>query len=211
MDRPGILQDLLFLRQKMGYAMAFLGNSRVEEALQITRPPRGVLNSRLQQKIAQVGARPAPKALLGPRGGLPKDKSSLILLARSLGVSDDGTVAVLNQRCREALGTLKTTETRPAERPLETVPVDQQDGGGPQPSASSGINSSDSVAHSTVEQRLQALMTENAQLRQRFQPAPPSVVDLTVGDQVILVPDLEMYGIPADDAVSVVSSARDDL
>ena len=57
-------------------------------------------------------------------------------------------------------------------------------------------------------------MTENAQLRQRFQPAPPLVVDLTVGDHVVLEPDLEMFlmpSLPVDDIVSVASSAKDDL
>jgi len=61
---------------------------------------------KVKKRITADLAKPIAQ-LLGPKGGLPKTKDKLILLAVALDIPSTGTVAQLQARCRETLGTIR--------------------------------------------------------------------------------------------------------
>jgi len=97
------LVALTELRNKMGFAEAFLESDEVRRALEIARMRPGALTrtrraAREEQRRsaaeANVGAlvrfNPEAANLLGPRGGLPRAKGDLIKLAEGYGLATAG-------------------------------------------------------------------------------------------------------------------------
>ena len=174
-DRPvtqEIFEELLQLRQKVGYQLAFHGHAVVEQAMLIVLPKkRSVLQvNRLRAAEAKYGAAPTPEMLLGPRGGIPKDKASLIILARSLGVSETGTVMELSSRCREALGTRRSQAppTPDVSKTAPTAGTPPPVAGGGRPSGSSArssVSRGESDRPEWLQQEITASRSENERLK----------------------------------------------
>ena len=102
-----VLLELVELRNKMGFELAFLGNDKVAEAVRIARISSGVMGRLRGAAQAERGPTSSPSASsaglgFGPRGGLPRDKPSLQAFARRMRLDDSGTIAQLQVRIREA-------------------------------------------------------------------------------------------------------------
>ena len=102
-----VLLELVELRNKMGFELAFLGNDKVTEAVRIARISSGVMVRLRGAAQAERGPTALPSASssgpgFGPRGGLPRDKPSLQAFARRMRLDDSGTIAQLQVRIREA-------------------------------------------------------------------------------------------------------------
>ena len=177
---------MIYLRQRVGYQTAFLGNRVVEQALEVAKQPkRAMPQIRMQAVVERVGTNPAPSALLGPRGGIPKDKASLIMLAGSLGLSQEGTLAALQTRCRDALGTSRNRRSQTeSSRRAETASAPQGAYPQSQPCAS-GSASLSSAERALMEAKIARLTRANAELQ--F----PMGADLIAVDQEMEYWDLE--------------------
>jgi len=124
-DSPGLssrvitaqdVMDLVYLRNKLGFDLAFLENDLVLRAMQIARPRHNVMTHLRAAVVDQLvsspkieikeegssegSARQVPG--FGPRGGLPKTKAALQAIARSIGITEIGTVAELKKNIQEA-------------------------------------------------------------------------------------------------------------
>ena len=95
-----LLSELIELRNKMGNKLAFMGDEKVEQAIEIATVRPGAFlrakgNAKQEEvRLKNLKAYPTKTSdfnvpawqLLGPKGGLPKGKPELTQLARALGI-----------------------------------------------------------------------------------------------------------------------------
>jgi len=127
----------------MGFSLAFLGMTRVEEAIRVGRSRSGVLAAAKHdaavekaKKIDLSNPRTSLQSLgVGARGGLPRTKPELITLASALGLETTGTVGELTTRCRDAVAEFETQHDLNRARKLEKGAPKQKAYPGPLPSS----------------------------------------------------------------------------
>ena len=197
-----IFKDLLVIRNRIGIRFCFLANNTVLRVLDMMRSSRGAVEraNRLAA-IEELGtSTPDISQMLGPKGGVPKTKDKLQLLATSLGITPVGTVMELQNRCREALGTTRAQQnaappslTQPIAPPTAVGAGPLQLTGSAAAASYSGVTSSPqataatmadlqaqiaALQHSATEQTVLAAQSDAIVSLQRRRP---TVVDLTEG------------------------------
>ena len=138
-----IFKDLLTLRNRLGVHHCFLANDSVLRALNMVKSSRGVMERARMAAVHEQLSSSTPDVtqLLGPKGGVPRTKDKLVLLAISFGIPAQGTVAELQTRCREALG---TTRCQQRAGPAPSTVIQTGPGVGRMPSSASGAAGSGS-------------------------------------------------------------------
>ena len=183
----GMLSSLIELRSKMGFRTAFLENDVVTKAIEIAAiKPGAYSRARAKAKEEEIrfkrpllkGFRPDVGHLLGPKGGLPRTKTELQMLARALGL--EPATASVDQ--------LKTM-IRPLIEANGPPPVDRSAKCGSQPSAES--EATDTRAWELVHQKethhIQAIVAQA--LQNIHGDAPPEVFTLATTEAMKLLED----------------------
>ena len=115
-----ILSDLIYLRDRMGLATAFLENDVVMQAIRMFKHKKANYRDELRLKAARQAqaAGLAPSVGVGSRGGLPRTKGELMLLAQDMGLEFRGlTVQALRDSIKAARSAPSKAPTRRAPSP----------------------------------------------------------------------------------------------
>ena len=117
--------ELIQLRNKMGFQLAFLGVDRVMEAIRISRKPGQLMEARKQAvadrsgKLDLANPRASLQTLgIGPRGGLPKTKAEIQVILQHMELSTEGTLEQLRTRARDGLNELFAYRAERSARPM---------------------------------------------------------------------------------------------
>ena len=178
-----VFKDLLFLRSKMGVYLAWSFHSRIWEIILAGKSKKLIAEKANLAAAIEKHGEPSPEIitdLLGVRGGMPKTKDKLMLLALALGLESSGTVLELSQRCKEAMGRTY------AERRAGVTPPGAGDGATTSSPSSSSVPDSSAQGVSLMvdlQKQVQALQSQLAQLKKesalKGQPViPVSLVEL---------------------------------
>ena len=119
---PDIFKELLWLRQRMGAELCWKFHTVIWESMLAAKASK----TAYRRACSHANSHLALPELLGPRGGLPKTKDKLILVAEALSVPSWGTVAELTIRCREAMGrTREQTRARATNVMLQRIDLSE--------------------------------------------------------------------------------------
>ena len=181
-----VFKDLLFLRSKMGAYLSWRFHSKIWAIILVGKSKKLMVERAAVAAAIEKYGEPSPAIvsdLLGPRGGIPKTKDKLVVLALALGLEEKGTVLELSQRCREALGRTYAQRRAPATPPKVGAGVARAI-----PSSSSGPSSSPQGASILVDlqEQVRALQAQLAQVKKQTVPIPP----VAVQPQVVSIVDL---------------------
>ena len=125
-----LVSELIDLRTRLG-KFAFVEHKTVAAALEIAKVRKGqaarVRAEAAAAKAAQIAAKSALKSTVpgfGPRGGLPRDKPSLIRLCKECGLSQDGLIGELKERLTEYVDLIGRNDR---ERSIKTLEQAEQE------------------------------------------------------------------------------------
>ena len=125
-----LVSELIGLRTKLGES-AFVEHKTVAAVLEIAKVRKGqaarVRAEATTAKAAQIAAESALKSTVpgfGPRGGLPRDKPSLIRLCKECGLSQDGLIGELKERLTEYVDLIGRNDR---ERSIKTLEQAEQE------------------------------------------------------------------------------------
>ena len=125
-----LVSELIDLRTKLGES-AFVEHKTVAAVLEIAKVRKGqaarVRAEATTAKAAQIAAESALKSTVpgfGPRGGLPRDKPSLIRLCKECGLSQDGLIGELRERLTEYVDLIGRNDR---ERSIKTLEQAEQE------------------------------------------------------------------------------------
>lgn len=118
-----ILNDLVYLRDKLGLRLAFLENEQVSAALAMFRKKkkgeRDMLRMRAAKQAQAFAGGLRPSTGPGSRGGLPKTKGELMVLAELMGIDFTGKTV---PQLKEAIKLQQQLGTRPSAAKSSTSP-----------------------------------------------------------------------------------------